>query len=295
MNKKVDVTSTALEKGVDLAKGFIDRLVNPSIEELGLLVRDQVSFWRLSNQIKILSRAKVLCEESGISIKAISPKLLCPYLENASLEDDATLQEKWANLLISMVDSRKNVQNHVFPYVLSQLSKDEYLFLEKNFKEKIYRVTYLKEELKDLIEAKDLKANENKYKIERLSHQIDEKVKVVGRMYNQEVCRLRERKRSLEQELIIMESKEFSLRQRILTPQELPVGDLKGFEISNIVRLGLAAIDYFSVAGSHNIEVPICSDKEYASVDFDIDVETDKTIFLTELGELFIEACSERV
>src|ERR1039458_8914342 len=98
MDNKIDVTSTALEKGIEVAKGFVDRLVNPSIEELGLLMRDQVSLWRFKNQVNILNKAKSICEKNNITTKSISPKLLCPYLENASLEDDIFLQDKWANL-----------------------------------------------------------------------------------------------------------------------------------------------------------------------------------------------------
>ncbi len=159
MNKKIDVTSTALEKGIDVATGFVNKLVNPSVEELGLLIRDQVSLWRFSNQIRILNKAKALCEKNNITIKAISPKLLCPYLEKASLEDDDVLQEKWAYLLVNMVDSKQNLQSHVFPYILSQLSKDEFLLLEEMLQEKKVRVLKKKEELKEFVRANESKIN----------------------------------------------------------------------------------------------------------------------------------------
>ena len=123
---KIDVSSTAVEKGIDIAKDFADKLVLPPIEELGLLVRDQISYWRFSNQVKILNKAKSIREKNNVSVKSIPPKLLCPYLDNASLEDDDDLQDKWATLLVNMVDSKQNIQNHVFPYILSQLSKDEF-------------------------------------------------------------------------------------------------------------------------------------------------------------------------
>ncbi|WP_288741633.1 Abi-alpha family protein, partial [uncultured Rheinheimera sp.] len=145
--KKIDISSTAVEKGLDIAKGFADKLVLPSIEELGLLVKDQISYWRFKNQIKILNKAKTLCEKNNVSIKSIPPKILCPYLENASLEDDDELQDKWAALLVNMVDSRLNIQNHVFPYILSQLSKDEFNLLESVFTEKERRIEGLTYEL----------------------------------------------------------------------------------------------------------------------------------------------------
>lgn len=67
----------------------------------------------------------------------ISPKLLTPLLEYASLEDNEKLQDKWATLLANMVDSDQNVENHVFPYLLSQVSIQEFELLEKTLNIKI--------------------------------------------------------------------------------------------------------------------------------------------------------------
>lgn len=106
----------------------------PSVEEVGLLMKDKVASWRLSNQIKILNKAQEKCAKNNISPKAISLKLLCPYLENASLEEDEYMQDKWANLLTNLVDSQQNIENNIFPYILSQISKDEYEFIEYIFR-----------------------------------------------------------------------------------------------------------------------------------------------------------------
>ena len=51
MEKKIDITSTALEKGVDVAKSFLDKLIMPAIEEVGLLMKDHVTMWKFKNQI----------------------------------------------------------------------------------------------------------------------------------------------------------------------------------------------------------------------------------------------------
>jgi len=39
--QKIDITSTALEKGLDIAKGFVEKLIYPSAEEMGLLLKDE--------------------------------------------------------------------------------------------------------------------------------------------------------------------------------------------------------------------------------------------------------------
>jgi len=73
------------------------------------------------------------CKGHNISPKQISLKLLSPLLEYSSLEEDDELLAKWSFLLGNLVDSdQKNTDNHVFPYILSQISKDEFnLFLSK--------------------------------------------------------------------------------------------------------------------------------------------------------------------
>ena len=112
---KLNITSTAIEKGIDVVKDFVDKLITPPVEEFGLLLKDKVKSWRFSNQVNILLKAKKICEDKNINIKSISLKLLCPLLENASLEENDELQDKWAILLSNLVDSEQNIQNHVLP------------------------------------------------------------------------------------------------------------------------------------------------------------------------------------
>ncbi|MFT4222306.1 hypothetical protein [Dysgonomonas sp.] len=51
---KVNITSSSLEKGLDLTKKFLNNLIMPAVEETGLLLKDHVASWRLKNRIKIL-------------------------------------------------------------------------------------------------------------------------------------------------------------------------------------------------------------------------------------------------
>jgi hypothetical protein len=63
---------------------------------------------------------------------------LVPLLEESSLEEDETLQDKWVGLLVNYIDSSKTHQSSVFPYILNQLSTLEaqtldYIKSEKGF------------------------------------------------------------------------------------------------------------------------------------------------------------------
>ena len=102
----------------------------PTVEETGLLLKDRVMFWRLRNQLRMLQKAEDHCVKNKIDPKRISLKVMFPLLDYSSLEEDDVLLDKWAILLANMVDSEQNIENHVFPYILSQISIKEFQILE---------------------------------------------------------------------------------------------------------------------------------------------------------------------
>lgn len=130
MSKELNIKSSTVEKGLELAKDFLGKLISPTIEEVGLLISDNIKFLRFKNQVKILLKAKDYVEKNNISLKEIPIKILVPLLEKASLEDEEKLQDKWSNMLVNMVDSETNFQNQIFPHILSQLSLGEYEALQ---------------------------------------------------------------------------------------------------------------------------------------------------------------------
>ena len=278
-NMKVDISSTAVEKGIDLAKDFLDKLISPAIEETGLLIKDQIASWRFKNQIKTLNKAREFCEKHNIKPKEISFKLICPLLEYASLEENEKLQDKWAILISNLVDSEQNIENHVFPYILSQISLNEYDSLEKSFLEKQIRVNKLKKEL-------EISKKEYPFKEKQIIENIEK--------HKDEIFS----KWKYEKELSELKNSENKILNLIKEPETLNDSDLKEFEISNLVRLGLIKniIEHYI----HSQPITIPSRNEYAyeddiKVDLEIGIDQDYEYYnLTELGELFISACTEK-
>ncbi len=127
----INASSKAVEKGLELAKDFLTKIIGPSAEEIGLLMADNIRFFRFKNQVKILSKSQEYIARKNISLRQVPVKVLVPLLENASLEEDDELQVKWSNMICNMVDAEKNLVNHVFPYILGQISIEEYSALEK--------------------------------------------------------------------------------------------------------------------------------------------------------------------
>jgi len=304
MANKIDISSTVLEKSIDTARHFLDKLVSPAVEEVGLLIRDTVALWKFNNQVRILNKAKDICEKNSISPKVISLKLLCPLLDGAALEEDPILQDKWAILLANMVDSDQNIENHVFPYILSQISTNEFIYLEKVLQEKKAKLSQLSEDLYKLrTEMTEIYSRRSVELIE-LSKEInfqkskeqktDEHGRKLRHYWSKEIWDLESRKQFIENELRSLKSNENSLIYRMKLPQVLPEEGLRDFELSNIIRLGIAKFVQETYANPGTVEIPSYIRDESMMVDVEIEVESNESHILTELGELFLDACTEK-
>ncbi len=130
--EKTEDTSSSME--IEIAKRIFDWLdlaIKPPLKETGLLFFDKVRHWRFKNQLKTLEKAKKLFEENGLSPKQIPLKTLFPLLEYSSLEEDESLQDKWANLLANALNPeyKKNI-HPMFPEILKQLSPTDAFVLD---------------------------------------------------------------------------------------------------------------------------------------------------------------------
>lgn len=130
-----NIKSSTIEKGLELAKEFLGKLISPTVEETGLLIADNIKFLRFKNQVNILLKAKAYTEKKGLSLKEIPIKILVPLLENSSLEENELLQDKWAKMIANMADSENNLQNQIFPYILGQISIEEFDCLKELLEE----------------------------------------------------------------------------------------------------------------------------------------------------------------
>lgn len=130
MATEINLKSTTIEKGLDLAKDFLQKLIGPSVDELGLMWADNVKLWRLKRQIKNIAKVQAIVSENNIDIKQVNLKVLVPYLDGVSLEEDESLQDMWANLFVNYIDVSKNLTSTVYPNILSQLSTNDVKILE---------------------------------------------------------------------------------------------------------------------------------------------------------------------
>lgn len=148
---ELNLKSSTIEKSLDLAKDFLQKLIGPSVDELGLLFSDNVKLWRLKNQIRNLEKVKKIVDEEKIDVKQVNLKVLIPYLDGVSLEEDETLQDLWAKLFTNYIDTSKNLTINVYPNILKQLSTNEVTilrFLQSNGNKLTFKGYYANKDIK---------------------------------------------------------------------------------------------------------------------------------------------------
>lgn len=89
---------------LDKSENLFRSLFGPSINEMGGLIADNVRLRRFKNQIRIFSKAQKILRDKNIQPSKVSLKVLAPLIECSSLEENKTLQEKWANLIAHILE-----------------------------------------------------------------------------------------------------------------------------------------------------------------------------------------------
>jgi len=111
---------------------FLEKIVGPPLEELGGLLADQVRFFRFKKQVQILEKAQKILLDRGVNPRKVSLKTLVPILEEGSLEEDESMNDRWASLLATAADPSSTISvQPSFPEVLKELSPKEALILDK--------------------------------------------------------------------------------------------------------------------------------------------------------------------
>jgi hypothetical protein len=82
-------------------------------------------------QIRLLKKLKAAIDEAGFDPRAIPDNVWGPAFQAASLEDDETMQQKWANLLANAADpAQESPVEPSFTSVLAELTPDAVRFID---------------------------------------------------------------------------------------------------------------------------------------------------------------------
>lgn len=120
-------TASNYQKSIDKLGRFIAGVIGPVMNETSGLLADAIRYRRMTNAINYQVRIEALIEQRGVtSIRPLPLATAYPLLDAASLEEDATLAEMFANLFVSYVDAdREGYLPKLFTETISKLSPYE--------------------------------------------------------------------------------------------------------------------------------------------------------------------------
>lgn len=98
-----DATETSVEAVTNLAR-FLDGAFGNIISNSVGLLGDRLAYYRLTKAIALQEAVDAKLQERGVKKKYIPVSFGLPVIENAIVEEEPVLQEKWANLLTNALD-----------------------------------------------------------------------------------------------------------------------------------------------------------------------------------------------
>lgn len=147
---KDGMPSLELDAGQEELSSFFGSLLPTFVKEIGGILTDQVKYIRFVNQVNIVRKAKAIIDKEGFMMKDQTPlKTLAPIMEHGSMEEEESMQEKWANMLVNATTGNKTVRPN-YPEILKGLTTVEvkvldYLFNESNASGKMKEKKFTKE------------------------------------------------------------------------------------------------------------------------------------------------------
>lgn len=135
--KAVQEVAKTTGKALDTAReagGFISRFIAGPLEQGMGIFEDKLKYIRWENQQRFMKRALSLQRRLGLSDpdRAVPLKIAIPLFQGASVEEDGSLQDLWANLLINAAYRKSGVEvQRAYVEILSQLSPTEAQILDK--------------------------------------------------------------------------------------------------------------------------------------------------------------------
>ena len=236
------------------------------------------------NQISIQGNA--LSKDSELTKEKISA-LQLSLLDIAETELDHGIQNDWSAPIRIVLEANPDCNPNMFFNILSQISREEYLFLEEALLEMITHVHQLRKEMQDLFSINAPKIRDLKRKLKLLKASLFKLMDSSKGISIKEVM-LSDRILAIEYELNNLQyNRKYSeLSNTKAHAKVFPTDRLNDSELSSLTKLGILKVVRFPL---HQENVVIIADKNDLQT-FD---SSDKLQYgFSELGLKFIEACT---
>lgn len=121
----------AVSEGLRPFTDLMTKLFGPAAEEIGLGLAAGWTAWRIKRQIRFWQQIQRTIAAAGYDPSPVPPKMLLPIIQNASIEDNDDLQDRWAALLANAANPGADVAVlPAFVEILKQLSSIEAKLLD---------------------------------------------------------------------------------------------------------------------------------------------------------------------
>jgi len=119
-----------LNETINKAADLVHRLAGPVCDDIGAMISDSIKPYRARNLVNTLKKTERILRDAALPANAVPTRLLFPIAEASSIEDNETLQEKWAGLLAT-ASQETDAVSPSFIETLKQMTPDEAKFIEK--------------------------------------------------------------------------------------------------------------------------------------------------------------------
>ncbi len=123
----------AIDAGRELG-GFISKYVGGPLDQAMGIVEDKLKYLRWERQIRLMERANEFLLERGLQLptRKVPMQIAIPIMQGGSLEEDDSLQDRWAALLVNAADESSDAEvRRAFISILEDLSPLDAIVLVK--------------------------------------------------------------------------------------------------------------------------------------------------------------------
>ena len=104
---------------------FVGRYVDAPLEQASGMLEDRLRFMRWERRLRLMDKADEILAQRGLSTpdRSVPLPVFIPLVEAASLEEDDSMQDRWAALLANAGDSSQEIEvRRAFVSILENLT-----------------------------------------------------------------------------------------------------------------------------------------------------------------------------
>jgi hypothetical protein len=136
-----ELAKIAAQEAMKPFADLFQKLFGGPAEEIGGMMQDSLKVRRFRRQLKLLEKVQQITDDAKFEPQRVPDYIAFPVMNDATLNDDPTLEEMWASLLANA--SKPDVGatlSPMFPKILANLTPRQAQFLDLYFDISVYQI-----------------------------------------------------------------------------------------------------------------------------------------------------------